>query len=144
MPSLYDFVGGEAALHLLEDRLYTLVLTDELLQPMFGAGQPHHVDHLTAFTAECFGGPTRFSDEIGFRQLIDVHRGLRITEAQRQRFVQLYLEALYDVEVTDNPTPEERSKSTSSSAPESPCRILTPAAEGGNIRWRAGSRRRVR
>jgi len=102
MPSLYGLVGGEAALHRLEDRFYTLVLADDLLQPLFGVGQPDHVDHLTAFTAESFGGPTRFSDELGFRHLIDVHRGLRITENQRQRFVQLYLQALDDSGITDD------------------------------------------
>jgi hemoglobin len=59
-----------------------------------GAGRPDHVDHLTAFTAESFGGPDRFSRELGFAHLISVHRGLRITEEQRQRFVQLYMAAL--------------------------------------------------
>jgi hemoglobin len=52
------------------------------------------VDHLTAFTAESFGGADRFTRELGFAHLIDVHRGLRITEAQRTRFVELYLAAL--------------------------------------------------
>jgi hemoglobin len=52
------------------------------------------VDHLTAFTAESFGGPDRFSREIGFAHLIAVHRGLKITEEQRQRFVDLYVAAL--------------------------------------------------
>jgi len=36
----------------------------------------------------------RFTRELGFSDLIDVHRGLRITEAQRARFVQLYMAAL--------------------------------------------------
>ena len=67
---------------------------DPLLQPLFGAGQPQHVDHLTWFTAESFGGPDRFSEELGFSHLIDVHRGLRITEAQRRRFAELYRAAL--------------------------------------------------
>ncbi len=62
--------------------------------PLFGAGKPEHVAHLTAFTAESFGGPDRFSRELGFEHLISVHRGLRITEQQRQRFVDLYLAAL--------------------------------------------------
>jgi hemoglobin len=61
---------------------------------LFGAGQPEHVDHLTAFTAESFGGPDRFTRELGFDHLIEVHRGLRITEEQRLRFVALYLAAL--------------------------------------------------
>ena len=58
MPSLFEHAGGEAALHRLEDIFYASVLRDPLLQPLFGAGRPEHVDHLTAFTAESFGGPT--------------------------------------------------------------------------------------
>lgn len=95
MPSLYEHAGGEEALHHLEDVFYSCVLADPLLQPLFGEGQPHHVDHLTAFTAESFGGPDRFTKELGgFEALIAVHRGLQITEAQRARFVELYLAAL--------------------------------------------------
>jgi hemoglobin len=92
---LYEHAGGEEGLHRVEATFYASVLADPLLQPLFGTGQPHHVDTLTAFTAESFGGPTRFSDELGgFAHLIDVHRGLHITEAQRQRFVELYAAAL--------------------------------------------------
>jgi hemoglobin len=94
MPSLYEHAGGEEGLHNLEDAFYSSVLADPLLSPLFGTGQPQHVDHLTAFTAESFGGPDRFSRELGFAHLIDVHRGLHITEEQRQRFVELYVAAL--------------------------------------------------
>jgi hemoglobin len=94
MPTLFEAAGGEAGLHRLEEAFYSSVLADPLLQPLFGAGQPQHVDHLTAFTAESFGGPDRFSRELGFAHLIAVHRGLHITEEQRQRFVELYLAAL--------------------------------------------------
>jgi hemoglobin len=94
MPSLYEHAGGEVGLHKLEDTFYSSVLADPLLSPLFGTGQPQHVDHLTAFTAESFGGPDRFSRELGFAHLIDVHRGLHITEEQRQRFVELYVAAL--------------------------------------------------
>jgi hemoglobin len=94
LPSLYAHAGGEGALHNLEELFYDSVLADPLLQPLFGAGQPEHVDHLTAFTAESFGGPARFTRELGFAHLIDVHRGLAITEEQRTRFVDLYLAAL--------------------------------------------------
>jgi hemoglobin len=94
MPSLYEYAGGEEGLHRLEDTFYSSVLTDPILKPLFDAGQPQHVDHLTAFTAESFGGPDLFSRELGFRHLIDVHRGLHITEEQRQRFIELYMAAL--------------------------------------------------
>jgi hemoglobin len=94
VPSLYEHAGGERALHRLEQTFYDSVLADPVLQPLFGAGRPEHVDHLTAFTAESFGGPDRFSRELGFAHLIEVHRGLEITEEQRQRFVALYEQAL--------------------------------------------------
>jgi hemoglobin len=94
LPSLYEHAGGEEALHHLEALFYESVLSDPLLQPLFGAGQPQHVDHLTAFTAESFGGPARFTRELGFAHLVEVHRGLAITEEQRSRFVELYLVAL--------------------------------------------------
>jgi hemoglobin len=102
MPTLYEFAGGEAALHRLEDAFYTSVLADPLLQPLFGAGRPEHVDHLTAFTAESFGGPDRFTRDLGFAHLIEVHRGLRITEEQRKRFVQLYMAALDASDLPDD------------------------------------------
>ena len=94
MPTLFDHAGGERGLHRLEQLFYDSVLRDPLLQPLFGEGQPQHVDHLTMFTAESFGGPDRFTRELGFQHLIDVHRGLEITEAQREHFVELYLAAL--------------------------------------------------
>jgi hemoglobin len=94
MESLYAHAGGREALRRFIDAFYASVLADPLLQPLFGAGRPEHVDQLTAFDAECFGGPDDFSRTMGgFAHLIDVHRGLRIREDQRQRFVELYLTA---------------------------------------------------
>jgi hemoglobin len=103
MATLFEHAGGEAALHRLEDVFYSSVLADPLLQPLFGAGKPEHVDHLTAFTSESFGGPDRFTRELGFGHLIDVHRGLRISEEQRQRFVELYLQALDNAGMPTDP-----------------------------------------
>lgn len=96
MTTLLEFAGGIEAIHRLEDTFYSSVLRDPLLQPLFGAGQPQHIDHLTSFTAESFGGPDTFTREFGFTHLIAVHRGLKITEPQRQRFVELYVAAMDD------------------------------------------------
>lgn len=94
MSTIYEHAGGEQALHRLIEVFYASVLADPILQPLFGAGRPEHVEHLTAFTAEAFGGPDRFTREYGgFQHLIDVHRHLKITEVQRQRFVELHLAA---------------------------------------------------
>ncbi len=89
-------------MHHLEETFYQSVLEDPLLQPLFGTGQPQHVDHLTAFTAESFGGPDRFTRELGFDHLITVHRHLQISEEQRQRFVTLYMAALDASDLPDD------------------------------------------
>lgn len=92
--TLFDHVGGEPALHRLIEVFYASVLVDPLLHPLFGKGQPTHVDHLTAFFAEVFGGPGRYTDQLGgFPALLAAHRGLRIGEEQRQRFVTLFVSA---------------------------------------------------
>lgn len=94
METIFEHAGGRAALRRFIDTFYASVLADPLLQPLFGAGRPEHVDQLTAFDSESFGGPDDFSRTMGgFAHLIDVHRGLRINEDQRQRFVDLYLAA---------------------------------------------------
>lgn len=92
--SLYEHAGGDDALHRLEELFYTKALADPVLKTLFTRRLPTHVDHLTWFTAESFGGPDRFTSNLGFQQIIDVHRHLKITDEQRDRFVALYLEAL--------------------------------------------------
>jgi hemoglobin len=103
VPTLYELAGGWNRLHRLEQAYYDSVLADPVLQPLFGEGQPKHVEHLTMFTAESFGGPDDFSRELGFRHLIDVHRGLRITDEQRQRFIDLYAAALDTARIPTDP-----------------------------------------
>lgn len=92
--TLYEYAGGWDALYRFSDLFYHACLVDSLLQPLFGHEQPGHVERFTAFTAESFGGPDQFTKEMGgFRHLIDAHRGYAITEAQRQRFVDLFMAA---------------------------------------------------
>ncbi len=94
MASLFEHVGGDEALHRLEELFYDKVLADPVLRSVFPQRQPGHVEHLMWFTAESFGGPDRFSRQLGFEYLINVHRHLAITDEQRDRFVALYLEAI--------------------------------------------------
>jgi hemoglobin len=100
--TLYEHAGGDEALHRLEELFYTKVLNDPVLRSLFPQRQPHHVEHLTWFTAESFGGPDRFTRELGFAYLIQAHRHLNITDEQRDRFVALYLEALDEAGLPDD------------------------------------------
>jgi hemoglobin len=102
MTSLYTHAGGDEGLHRLEEIFYAKVLADPVLRTVFTERREHHVEHLTWFTAESFGGPDRFTSELGFDHLIQVHRHLKITDEQRQRFVALYLESLDEAGLPDD------------------------------------------
>jgi len=92
--TLYEHAGGDEGLHRLEEIFYAKALADPVLRQVFTERVPTHVEHLTWFTAESFGGPDRFSSELGFRHLIDKHRDLEITDEQRDRFIEAYLASL--------------------------------------------------
>jgi hemoglobin len=100
--TLYEHAGGDDALHRLEELFYSKALADPVLAELFTERVPTHVQHLTWFTAESFGGPKRFSDRVGFQYIIDVHRHLRISDAQRERFAALYQEALDEAALPDD------------------------------------------
>lgn len=102
METIYEHAGGDEAIHRVEEIFYDKVLTDADLKTLFTERVPTHVDHLTWFTAESFGGPDRFTRELGFQHIIDVHRHLRITDEQKERFVTLYLEALDESALPDD------------------------------------------
>jgi hemoglobin len=102
MQSLHEHAGGDEAIHRLEEIFYDMVLEDPILRLVFTERMPTHVDHLTWFTAESFGGPDRFTRELGFQYIIDVHRHLKITDEQKQRFVDLYLDALEEAGLPDD------------------------------------------
>jgi hemoglobin len=93
-PTLYEHAGGWDTLYNFSDIFYHMCIADPILNPLFGHEKPGHVEKFTAFTAETFGGPEKFTKELGgFIHMIDAHRGYKITEEQRQRFVCLFLEA---------------------------------------------------
>jgi len=101
--TLFEHAGGWEGLRRLSEIFYHHCVIDPVLQPLFGHEQPGHVDRFTAFTAETFGGPDKFTKEMGgFLHLIEVHRGFNITEEQRQRFVDLYLQSADEAGLPDD------------------------------------------
>lgn len=99
--TLHERLGGDEGIGRIVATWYPTVLADPLLSSLFGAGHPDHVDRLTAFLSEVFGGQARYTDELGgFPSLLESHRGLAIAEEQRARFVELFLVA-FDAHVDD-------------------------------------------
>jgi hemoglobin len=103
--SLYDWAGGQKAFTRMIDAFYDRVEADDLLTPLFpgGVGAVHR-DHVVAWWCEVFGGPTRYSDELGgYEQMLAKHRNLVITPEQRFRFVSLMSLAADDAKLPDDP-----------------------------------------
>lgn len=81
IPTIYEHLGGAAALRRLAEAQYRHCLTDPALIPVFGTqGRPGHVERLAAELG-------------GHGTLLRHHANLSITEAQRQRFVEVFVEA---------------------------------------------------
>lgn len=80
--SLYEEIGGRAALRAAVDVFYQRLLADPELAWLFtdGAGVRHRALVVTAL-GEALGGPERYRGPI----LADAHRDLGITDAQFDR-----------------------------------------------------------
>ena len=104
-PTLYEWAGGHRALERLIDAFYDRVEHDELLSPLFPGGvSGEHRDHVTAWWCEVFGGPPRYTDELGgYERMLSRHRGLGIAADQRFRFASLMSLAADDAGLPDDP-----------------------------------------
>ena len=105
MKTLYEWAGGEAAFERLINAFYDRVEADELLSPFFPGGvSEEHRDHVVAWWCEVFGGPKRYSEELGgYEHMLAKHRGLGITPEQRLRFVTLMSLAADDAGLPADP-----------------------------------------
>lgn len=74
--SLFDKIGGKAALSAVVDNFYERVLGDQLLAPLFAkTDMKKQRAHQVAFLAAALGGPNEYRG----RSMRDAHRGLGIT-----------------------------------------------------------------
>ena len=104
-PTLYDWAGGRPAIEAMIDAFYDRVEADDLLSPLFPGGvTAEHRDHVTTWWSEVFGGPARYTDEVGgYERMLDKHRNLGITDDQRFRFASLMSLAADDAGLPSDP-----------------------------------------
>src|SRR5215475_15766101 len=90
-PTLFDWAGGEAGLRRLMDAFYDHVEADDLLSPYFPGGvSEKHRRNVTVWWCEVFGGPNRYTTELGgYPGMLTHHRNLGISPEERFRFVSL-------------------------------------------------------
>jgi hemoglobin len=104
-PTLYQWAGGRRAIEGLINAFYDRVEGDDLLSPLFPGGvRAEHRDHVTSWWCEVFGGPPRYTDELGgYERMLGKHRDLGITADQRFRFVSLMSLAADDAGLPADP-----------------------------------------
>jgi hemoglobin len=104
IPSLSEWMGGEARLQALFREFYRRVPGDPLLGPVFAGMHAHHAERVGKFVGEVFGGPPSYTQDGGTHaQMIQRHMGRHLTPAQRARWMALLLETADDVGVPDDP-----------------------------------------
>lgn len=105
VPTLFDWAGGQAAIRRLIDRFYDRVEADALLSPFFPGGvSKEHREHVSLWWGEVFGGPARYTEQLGgYQRMLAHHRGLGITDEQRLRFATSMSQAADDAGLPADP-----------------------------------------
>lgn len=104
VPTLYEWAGGADAFERLTDLFYQKVHRDPLLAPLFAHAGPNHARHVASWLAEVFGGPSRYTEELGgYPAMMRHHVGLQITDEKRRRWVQLLGETADDAGLPADP-----------------------------------------
>lgn len=104
-PTLYEWAGGDDAFVRLIDCFYDRVEHDELISPLFPGGvSVEHREHVASWWQEVFGGPSRYTDDLGgYARMVDKHRELGISVQQRRRFAETMSVAADDAGLPDDP-----------------------------------------
>lgn len=104
-PTLYEWAGGDAAFVRLIDCFYDRVEQDELISPLFPGGvSREHRDHVATWWQEVFGGPARYTEDLGgYDRMVAAHRSLGISVEQRRRFVETMSVAADDAGLPSDP-----------------------------------------
>lgn len=103
-PTLLDWMGGAPKLRELATVFYERVDRDPLLAPVFAHMSPEHVQHVSEFIAEVFGGPKTYSEQRGgHHAMIHKHVGRALTEEQRKRWMGLLIESADQVGLPSDP-----------------------------------------
>jgi hemoglobin len=104
-PTIYEWAGGRPAFERWLGTFYDLVEDDDLLGPVFkGRVTEQHRRDVVTWWCEVMGGPADYEAEHGgYEHMLAKHRGLRITDDQRLRFVTLLSRAADLAEMPGDP-----------------------------------------
>ena len=104
VPTLYDWIGGIAALERLTEEFYRRVAKDPIIAPVFSTMGPDHPKHVATFIGEVLGGPPLYSSAFdGHPEMIRHHLNRHLTEEQRRRWLSLLLDSYTDLGLPSDP-----------------------------------------
>jgi hemoglobin len=105
IPSLYEWAGDAKTFDTLFEKFYDKVLKDDLLGDVFRNMSPEHVQHVSHFVAEVFGGDKLYTtiDGGSHAKMVGKHIGKMLTEEKRQRWVQLLMKTADEVGLKSDP-----------------------------------------
>ena len=104
VPTVYEWAGGHQAFRRLTDVFYDRVQADEVLAPVFAHMGPNHREHVATWLGEVFGGPPKYTDELGgYPAMLAHHIGLSITETQRARWAAMIAASADEAGLPDDP-----------------------------------------
>jgi hemoglobin len=103
-PSMYEFAGGDEAFLALAAAHHERCLADPVLNhPFSHTGDPNHVEHLAAYWAEVFGGPRRYSANLGGQSFaLGLHASTGAEDDFGPRFVDCFVRAADDAQLPDD------------------------------------------
>ena len=104
VPTLYEWMGGQAVLEKLFVRFYARVPDEPLLSDVFAKMDPQHAQHVAAFVGEVLGGPAAYTEgHGGHPHMIRKHLGRALAEVQRRRWIELLLDCADEVGAPTDP-----------------------------------------
>jgi hemoglobin len=104
VPTLYEWLGGLAALERLTERFYERVRENPILAPVFAHMGADHPRHVAAFLAEVLGGPADYSAHFGgHAHMIRQHLDRHLSQVQRREWVSLLLDTADELGMPDDP-----------------------------------------
>lgn len=105
IPTLYEWAGGTDAIRRMIDAFYDRVEQTDLFSNLFPGGvTEEHRDFVTAWWAEVFGGPARYTGELGgYENMLRHHLNLEISAEQRAAFVSTMSLAADDASLPADP-----------------------------------------
>jgi hemoglobin len=104
-PSIYELVGGDPAFLALAAAHHERCLQEPEISHAFSHGfNPAHIENLAFYWAEVFGGPARYSEQLGGHSgMLEIHARTGAADDWGERFVACFVQAVDDAGLPEDP-----------------------------------------